>query len=115
MKLEMEKLDGGIVELKLAGRMDVQGSQQIDLKFSAMTSANNGRFVVDLAGVEFLASIGIRTLMLSAKAVKARGGKMVLYGPNPSIAKVLEMASVDTVIPVLQDRDAALSAVAATA
>jgi anti-anti-sigma factor len=112
MNLEMEKRDGGIVELKLAGRMDVQGSQQIDLKFSAMTSADNGKFVVDLAGVEFLASIGIRTLMLSAKSVKARGGKMALLNPNANITKVLEMAGVDTLIPVFHDRASALAAVA---
>ncbi len=112
MNLEMEKLDGGIVELKLAGRMDVQGSQQIDLKYSAMTSADNGKFVVDLSGVEFLASIGIRTLMLSAKSVKARGGKMALFSPNANIAKVLAMAGVDTLIPVLPDRAGALASVA---
>jgi anti-sigma B factor antagonist len=113
MKLESEKLDGGVVELKLAGRMDVQGSQEIDLKFSAMTSADKGKFVVDISGVVFLASIGIRTLILSAKAVKARGGKMALLNPDANVSKVLEMASVDTVIPIFHDRNAAVAAVAA--
>ena len=112
MNIEMEKLDDGVVEIKLAGRMDVQGSQQIDLKFTAMTAADKGKFVVDLAAVEFLASIGIRTLILSAKAVKARGGKMALFNPNANITKVLDMASVDTIIPVMPDRAAACAAVA---
>lgn len=108
----MEKLEGGVVEIRLAGRMDVQGSQEIDLKFSAMTSANHGKFVIDLSQVSFLASIGIRTLILSAKAVKARGGRMVLLKPDANITKVLEMASVDTIIPIHHDRAAAFAAVA---
>ena len=74
MELETEKIDGGITVVKLRGRMDVRGAQEVDLKFSAVTSANKGAFIVDMSGVDFLASIGIRTLLVCAKAVKARGG-----------------------------------------
>lgn len=112
MHIETESLDGGILRINLAGRMDVQGAQEIDLKFTGHT-ANQRSVIVDLSGVSFLASIGIRTLLLAAKAVNQRGGKIVLLNPDENVTKVLEMAGIDTMIPINRSLDDARLAVAA--
>jgi len=111
MNIDAEALDGGIWKITLSGRMDVQGTQEIDVKFSGMTAGQRNAIVVDLSGVEFLASIGIRSLLLNAKAVKQRGGKMVLLKPDAGVTKVLETAGIDTLVPIYQDLDAARDAV----
>ena len=112
MQIEAETLSGGITSIKLAGRMDVQGAQEIDLKFTGYT-AKQTAVIVDPSGVSFLASIGIRTLLLAAKAVSGRGGKIVLLNPDDNVTKVLEMAGIDTMIPISRSLDDARSAVAA--
>jgi len=112
MQIDSESLDGGILKIKLAGRMDVQGAQEIDLKFTGYT-ANQRSVIVDLSGVNFLASIGIRTLLLAAKAVNQRGGKIVLLNPDDNVTKVLEMAGIDTMIPISRSLEDARLAVAA--
>jgi anti-sigma B factor antagonist len=112
MQIEAEPLEGGILKISLAGRMDVHGAQSVDLKFTSH-AANQTAVVVDMSAVDFLASIGIRTLLMTAKAVVNRGGKFALLSPNDTVRHVLEMAGIDTLIPVCTSLDEARSAVAA--
>ena len=111
MNIDAETLANGVLKINLAGRMDVQGAQAIDLKFTSYT-ANQKAVVVDLSGVSFLASIGIRTLLLAAKAVAGRGGKMVTLNPDENVTQVLKMAGIDTLIPICRSVDEAQAAVA---
>lgn len=110
MQINTQTLDGGIVQIELEGRMDIQGTQEIDIRFSGHT-ANQKAVIVDMAGVSFLASIGIRTLLMTAKAVSGRGGKMVLLNPDANVTKVLEMAGIDSLIPICRSLDEARTAV----
>ena len=113
MDINHEQLDGSILKINLSGRMDVAGSQAIDGKFAELTASLGKAVIVDLSKVAFLASIGIRTLLLNAKALKSRGGKMVLLNPDAGVAKVLEISGVDMIISVFRDLKAACTALAA--
>ena len=113
MELNTEEMDGGIVIIRLLGRMDMRGAEQVDLKVAGVTAVNHGKFIVDMSGVDFLASIGIRTLLMSAKAVKARGGMLVLFRPVPLVADVLDMAGIADLIPVFHEFDPARVALTA--
>jgi anti-sigma B factor antagonist len=109
MKIETETFDGGILKVNLVGRMDSKGTEEIEQEF--MHHACSQRLViVDMNAVGFLTSMGIRSLMLVAKAVSRRGGKMVLLNPDTNVTKVLEM--VDDLIPIHRSLDEALRAVA---
>lgn len=110
MQIESQTLDGGILQIALTGRMDIQGTQDIDIRFSGYT-ANQKAVIVDMAAVSFLASIGIRTLLLTAKAVSGRGGKIALLNPDANVTNVLEMAGIDSLIPVCRSLDEARATV----
>ena len=47
--------------------------------------------------------MGIRTLIMAAKALKERGGKMILFSPEMIVANVLKTSGTDTLIPVYYD------------
>jgi len=110
MRMSVEPVAGGVVMVVLDGRMDVVGAGTIDVQFSAIAGSSKG-VVVDLAGVSFLASLGIRTLLLGAKAVQRRGGSFVLLSPVDEVAEVLEVMGVTELMPIFRDRDAALAEV----
>jgi anti-anti-sigma factor len=42
-----------------------------------------------MAGVTFVASIGLRHLVSAAKAVGRRGGRLVVLNPTPAVAEVI--------------------------
>jgi anti-anti-sigma factor len=110
MEMEVEEADGGVALVILRGRLDTVGANAIDLKFNAVAGARRA-IVVDLSAVDFLASLGIRVLVLGARAVKNKGGKLVILSPNDGVRGVLSAAHTDTLIPIFPDRAAAVAAV----
>ncbi len=110
MEMKLETRADGIAKVNLAGRLDILGAQKIDLHFSAITGGHR-KVIVDLEEVPFLASMGIRLLIIGAKTIKSKGGRMALLKPTPDVEKVLIGSGTDTVIPILHDLDAAVSAV----
>jgi anti-sigma B factor antagonist len=110
MELQSGELESGILGIRLSGRMDSAGAQEIDMRFTALTATRKAPVLVDLSGVTFLASIGIRTLVTNAKAQKRRGGTFVLYRPSGPAEEVLKSAGIDTIIPIAYDMEGARKA-----
>ncbi|MGD8403464.1 MAG: STAS domain-containing protein [Anaerolineales bacterium] len=100
MELHYSELDNSIRLIKLAGKLDILGIGEIETKFAGHCNGENVRVVVDLSEVDFLASIGIRLLTLTANAVANRGGKMALIGPIPDVQRVLEVTGIPEIIPM---------------
>jgi anti-anti-sigma factor len=103
MELTVERLDNGIKKISLSGRMDIGGVDQIALRFSSEVALEKAYVVVDLSGLEFMASVGLGTLVRSYKALKLRGGKMVLLNPQKVVELVLDSTQVNTLIPICYD------------
>ena len=112
MHIDHEQVDTRILKINLAGRMDFAGSEEIHEKFAALTAPPRKAVIVDLAKVDFVTSVGIRTLLLNAKALKSRGGRMVLLNPDASVTKVLAVAGLDRIIGVFRDLETACAALA---
>jgi anti-anti-sigma factor len=106
MRMEQTELPGGIVKVKLNGALDIAGAGDIEMPFSIMSGKFN-KVMVDLTGVSFLASIGIRVLMKAARTIGNRGGRFVVFNPTEEARKILRSTGIDTVIPVLADESAA--------
>jgi anti-sigma B factor antagonist len=102
--MRYETLPSGALVVTLLGRMDINGAMEIDVHFTNM----------DLSEVDFLASMGLRTLILGAKSVQStKNGRMVLLNPRKEVERVLVSSGTDSLIPVCHDRaDAERRAVA---
>ncbi len=109
MKIDVAELDGGLTKVALNGRMDIDGTNAVDLPFNTVAGSKS-HIVVDMSEVSFLASLGMRTLVTCAKTVSRRGGGLVLLNPQPNVEKVLRSAGLDTVIPIVADIPAARAA-----
>jgi anti-anti-sigma factor len=100
MELQYSELENNIRLIKLVGNLDILGTGAIEIKFAGYCAGENPRVLVDLSEVEFLASIGIRLLVLNAKSIASRGGRMVLLGPIPEVRTVLEVTGIPAIIPI---------------
>jgi len=90
--------------IAITGRLDIPGTDSVGAKLQELAAAPKKGVVVDLRTVQFLASIGIRALISSAKAVQQRGGKMVLVVDGASsVVMSLEATGVDQLIPVFKN------------
>lgn len=100
MEMQYSEQDNGIRIIKLSGTLDIIGTGVIETKFAGYCSGENPRVVVDLSEVDFLASIGIRLLMLTAKSIASRSGKIVIISPIPDVQSVLEITGIPAIIPI---------------
>ena len=107
MELGYTELDNGIGLIKLGGKLDIIGTGEIEIKFAGYCSGDKVRMIVDLSEVNYLASIGIRLLILTAKSVLSRGGKLVLLNPRPEVLEVLEITGVPAIIPIYSQLESA--------
>lgn len=105
--------DDGVQRIRLAGRLDTAGAAAVETRFAAAIAAGKGPAVVDLRDVEFIASMGIRMLMTSARAARQRDAAVALFGARPLVQEVLATSGVDVLVPVVADEAAALAAVRA--
>ena len=110
MHMQVHESDG-VAWVRLEGRLDIEGAQAVDLRFSTLAGALSA-LAVDLGGVSFLASMGVRTLMLSAKTLRRRGAKMVVFGADENVEKVLRVTGFDEIVTLYPDRAAAEAALA---
>ena len=107
MELQYRELDNNIRLIKLIGKLDSAGFNEIDLKFTAHCAGQGVRVLVDLSSVDFLASIGIRMFTINAKSLAARGGKMVLLNPIPEVKNILEITGILPIIPTYDSYESA--------
>jgi anti-sigma B factor antagonist len=103
MEFKIIPSDEAMTHVALAGELDMTGEQEVETRFMECVAAGNKPAVVDLSEVSFLASLGIRMLLRSAKALLAVGASMVLLKPQPMVSQVLEHAGITEVIPVARD------------
>jgi anti-sigma B factor antagonist len=110
MQLQLGNPVDGILNVLLIGRLDTPGVDRIETQLTAHLVPRGERAIVDLTQVEFLGSMGIRMFITIARALSRQGGKMALYGAQPSVAQVLETTSLNNIIPVRSDGAAAVAA-----
>jgi anti-sigma B factor antagonist len=106
MDMKVIEADDGIGHVVLDGRFDIQGAQEVDSRFDELAK-NNKALVVDLTKVSFLASLGVRTLMLSAKTLIRSGGELAVCGANENVEKVLRTTGFNEVAGIYPDYESA--------
>jgi anti-anti-sigma factor len=113
MDMAVEDAAGGITKVVLRGRFDTTGAVMIELPFNKVATEKRA-VMVDLSDVSFMSSYGIRVLLVGAKIVSGKGGKLVILCPDNYVAKVLKTAGMDALIPIFQSESAAAAALATT-
>ncbi len=113
MEFDVTPIDGNINRVHLDGRMDSPGVDRIELRFSAAVVAGGRSAVIDLSDVSFLASMGIRLFIASARALQQKGAKLVLFGASEAVQSVLDTVALDQIIPIASDQQQALALIKA--
>lgn len=112
MELRVNELDGPTTCVRLDGRLDAAGADRIGVQFTAAVATGGRSAVVDLGGVSFIASLGIRLLIATARSMASRQQTMVLFGANPLVRGVLDDVALDQIIPVVDTEAQALARLA---
>jgi anti-anti-sigma factor len=90
---------GSTATVRLTGRLDMSGAERIDLPLATLSGSKN-RLLIDMAGVTFIASIGLRHLVTAAKAVRRHGGHLLLLNPTVAVTEVIIASGLTPFLPI---------------
>jgi anti-anti-sigma factor len=101
-----------LVKITLVGRLDSQGVDRIETRFVAHLVPAGNNAIVDLSGVEFVASLGLRMFVSTARNLSVRHAKLALFGAQAPVLQVFEAVALSKIIPISATEADALQAVA---
>ena len=82
------------------GRVDSSTAPDFEKTLQALIQSNRTQIVLDLAGVEYMSSAGIRGMISSLKAAKSGGGDVRLAQPSQRVKDVVELAGLTSIFTI---------------
>jgi anti-anti-sigma factor len=86
--------DGGVRVLRLEGELDMAGVDQFQHLLAADRPAATATYVIDLRGLTFIDSSGLRALIMADQGVRQDGGRLIVVRGADRVNEVLEMTGV---------------------
>ena len=117
MESSVETL-ANVVIIKVAGRIDHSTAPafgSVLLPHVEGCSAEDKILVLDLGGVTYISSAGLRVLMIAAKGCRRQVGKIVLAALQPTVMEVFKIGRFDMVLETFSTVRAALAAISPAA
>ena len=93
----------------LFGELDHHTAGEVKEEADRMLRSTNAVSIIfDFTQLSFMDSSGIGMIMGRYKKVRTLGGKVVAYGVNAQIMRIMEMSGIDKIIKLTTDYDRAL-------
>ena len=89
------KTYGDVLVLSPEGRIDHANSENFRnglTPFVKRCTAAGEKLVLDLAGVDYISSAGLRCFMLAEKQTKSQGGTIVVAAMQPVVKEIFEIS-----------------------
>jgi anti-anti-sigma factor len=82
----------GHTRVVATGRLDGTWSDHLAKALDELVRAGHDQLVLDMSGIVFVSSLGLRCLLTAYKRLKAVGGSFIVEHPTEAVREVLEMA-----------------------
>lgn len=102
------EMDSGIQILTLQGRLDAGSAPELEEKAKAAITEHAAPLILDMSGVDFISSAGLRTLLVLAKVVKTVHQTIALHSLQSMVREVMEISGFDKILAIAEDADAAV-------
>lgn len=97
----------GVSVITLAGRLDAHGAAEVEPVL--LREKSGGTVILDLAGIDYLSSAGVRVFVALHKRLHAAGGRMFLAAVQPYCREVLRISGLEQVFAIFATTAAALT------
>ncbi|HKJ38524.1 MAG TPA: STAS domain-containing protein [Anaerolineales bacterium] len=108
MEIKDKQVDG-VTVLSLDGSIDAITAPEITEFIQAQIAKGNTKLVVDLSGVDYTSSAGLRVLLGAIKETRAQSGDLRLAGIQPDVQKVLTLSGFTNILKTFDSTDAAVA------
>ncbi len=92
------------------GRLDLQGADVVQAYARQRLGAGESRLVLNLDGVDYISSAGLRSLLVVAKQAQAANGCLVLCGLTPMVINEMNISGFQQLLKICVTEEQAVAA-----
>jgi anti-anti-sigma factor len=109
MAIEIQQEQQGNVRiLALSGRLDTETAADVELALQDLLNAGECHFLIDMRGIGYVSSAGLRVLLALAKQLDGGKGTLRICSLSPAVRQVFDVAGFSKLFSLFTDRAAAL-------
>jgi anti-anti-sigma factor len=101
--------EGETTIVVVSGRLDGLTAPVLDEKLGAAIGAT-AHTIIDMAGLDYVSSAGLRILLKAAKQAKARGVRLALCAMHPHVREVFDISGFSSIFAIFPGRHEAIAA-----
>jgi anti-sigma B factor antagonist len=99
----------GVGVLRLSGRLEARAAQDLLRRCREMKDHGRKRIVLNLAGVTFVASSGVGTLLALTEELKDSGGSVELAAPSEAVSSVVDLLNLTEFLAIHDSESKAMA------
>ena len=84
----------------LRGEVDLTNAAELSELVTGQLADGTLHLDVDVGGLDFADTAGIRVFLLAARTLRQRGGDLVLLRPQRTLARILEILGAEEVLAI---------------
>jgi anti-anti-sigma factor len=110
VEIQTIKKDNAMV-VSVIGRMDTIATPEYEQRLNELIAAGQKSFVVDFKELEYISSAGLRGILVTVKAIRAVGGKIVFANIRNTVKDVFDISGFGTILQINDSVESALTAI----
>ncbi len=86
--------------VSVAGRLDASTAPEMEKRCADLIDEGARKVILNLAGLEYVSSAGLRSVLATAKKLKAAGGRLGLCSLSGLVQEVFAISGFDALLPI---------------
>lgn len=107
MDIKISYLEG-IGVIGIGGELDAQSSPELTQFFNKQIAESTQNFVLDLQGLAYSSSAGIRIFLGMARESRSQGGDLRIAAVQPQVYKIFKLSKFDRIVKIFSSVDEAI-------
>ena len=100
MDILYQTLEGGVVLVRLNGRLDATTSPEVRETLQTLLEQDQPKIIIDLQDVPFIDSSGLASLVSGLRIAREKDGIIALSGIQPQAQTVFRLTMLDRIFPI---------------
>ncbi len=105
----LKRKEKNALVISLKGRLDAVTTPLLEKDLTELMAHEERFLVLDLGGLEYISSAGLRTILAVTKRLREKQGRLLLASLKSVVREVFDISGFSSIIPIFESVDAAIS------
>jgi anti-anti-sigma factor len=107
MEIQTRKEKNAVI-VSVKGRMDALTAPEFEKNLSDLISKGETLFLLNFAGLEYISSAGLRSILATYKKLKEKQGNILFTGLQGPVEEVFKISGFHTIFKIFDSEEKAL-------